>query len=110
MRTAAFSSGIKDCAQAQVSGQLWSGHWHWFALLHFTPITEYETSCRMRPDFPTKEQVEKATHEELGRWFRFLPEGDTPEEKKLLDRIADRFEKLGGMIPALSKKIGHGGV
>jgi hypothetical protein len=31
----------------------------------------------MRPDFPTKEQVEKATHEELGRWFRFLPEGDT---------------------------------
>jgi hypothetical protein len=45
----------------------------------------------MRPDFPTKEQVEKATHEELGRWFRFLPEGDTPEEKKLLDRIACGF-------------------
>lgn len=64
----------------------------------------------MRPDFPTKEQVEKATHEELARWFRFLPEGDTPEEKKLLDRIAERFEKLGGMTTALSKKIGRGGV
>ena len=64
----------------------------------------------MRPDFPTKEQVEKATHEELGRWFRFLPEGDTLEEKKLLDRIAERFEKLGGMTPAVSKKIGRGGV
>jgi hypothetical protein len=30
-----------------------------------------------RPDFPTMEQVEKANHEQLARWYRFLPSGDT---------------------------------
>jgi len=29
-----------------------------------------------RPDFPTREQVEKASHEQLARWYRFLPSGD----------------------------------
>jgi len=26
-----------------------------------------------RQDFPTMEQVEKANHEQLARWYRFLP-------------------------------------
>lgn len=64
----------------------------------------------MRPDFPTMEQVEKASHEELARWYRFLPSGDSEEEQKIMDRIAARFKKAGGMTEALSKKIGHGGV
>jgi hypothetical protein len=59
-----------------------------------------------RPDFPTMEQVEKATHEQLARWYRFLPSGDTKEQQKIQDRIAERFKELGGMNPALSKKIG----
>jgi hypothetical protein len=59
-----------------------------------------------RPDFPTMEQVEKAAHEQLARWYRFLPSGDTKEQQKTQDRIAERFKELGGMNPVLSKKIG----
>ncbi len=58
-----------------------------------------------RPDIPTMEQVERASHEQLGRWYRFLPSGDTREQQKVLDRIAG-FKQLGGMTPAISKKIG----
>ena len=50
------------------------------------------------------------SQEELARWYRFLPTGDSKEEQKIMDRIAVRFKKAGGMTPALSKKIGHGGV
>jgi hypothetical protein len=39
-----------------------------------------------RPDFPTTEQVEKATHEQLARWYRFLPSGDTKEQQKIVRR------------------------
>jgi hypothetical protein len=69
---------------------------------------DYRRSRNMsnRPDFPTMEQVEKATHEQLARWYRFLPSGDTREQQKIQDRIGERFKQLGGMNPALSKKIG----
>ena len=63
-----------------------------------------------RPDFPTMEQIEKASHEQLAQWSRFLPSGDTPEQKKIMNRMAERFNKLGGMTPRISKRIGHGGV
>ena len=63
-----------------------------------------------RPDFPTLAQVEKASHEQLAKWYRFLPAGDTFEQKKIMDRLAERFKKLGGMTPDLSDRIGHGGV
>jgi hypothetical protein len=63
-----------------------------------------------RPDFPTLEQVERASREELAQWYRFLPLGDTTEQKKVMDRIEERFKEKGGMSPALSKKIGYGGV
>jgi hypothetical protein len=59
-----------------------------------------------RPDFPTMEQVEKADHEQLARWYRFLPSGDSKEQQRVLDQIAGRFKKLGGMTPALEKRIG----
>lgn len=59
-----------------------------------------------RPDFPTMAQVETADLEQLARWFRFLPSGDTREQQKIQDRIGERFKALGGMTPALSKKIG----
>lgn len=57
-----------------------------------------------RPDFPTMEQVEKANHEQLARWYRFLPSGDTKEQQKIIDRIAERFKRLGGMTPAPGEK------
>ena len=59
-----------------------------------------------RPDFPSMKQVEEAGQEQLARWFRFLPSGDTKEQQKIQDRIAERFKQLGGMNPELSKKIG----
>jgi hypothetical protein len=62
-----------------------------------------------RPDFPTLEQVEKASQEQLAKWYRFLPTGNTAEQKKIMDRIAKRFKASGGMTPELSKKIGFGG-
>jgi hypothetical protein len=59
-----------------------------------------------RPDFPTLEQVEKASHEQLAKWYRFLPSGETKEQQQVMDRLAQRFKELGGMTPALSQKIG----
>ena len=64
-------------------------------------------SMSNRPDYPAMEQVEQADHEQLARWYRFLPSGDTKEQLKILDRIAERFKKLGGMTPAIEKKIGY---
>jgi hypothetical protein len=61
-----------------------------------------------RPDFPTMDQVEKANHEQLAWWYRFLLPSDK-EQQAILDKIADRFKKLGGMTPEISKRIGHGG-
>jgi hypothetical protein len=56
--------------------------------------------------FPTIEEVERAAKEQLARWYRFLPSGVTEADRKIMKRIAERFEKLGGMDPELSKKIG----
>ncbi len=57
-------------------------------------------------DFPTIQQVEKASREELARWYRFLL-GTNDEQRKILHRVSKRLEQLGGMSPELSKKIGH---
>jgi hypothetical protein len=56
--------------------------------------------------FPTIDEVEKADKEQLAHWYRFLPSGETAAEQRIMKRIAERFEKLGGMNPELSKKIG----
>jgi len=65
-------------------------------------------STKHKPDFPTTDDVEKASHEQLAYWYRFLM-ADTPEHKKIMDRVAARFKEKGGMTPALSEKIGYGG-
>lgn len=65
-----------------------------------------QTTTHYRPDFPTLEDVEKANHEQLGRWYRFLPSGDSKEQQKIQERISARFKALGGMTQAISKKIG----
>jgi hypothetical protein len=62
----------------------------------------------MMEDFPTLEQVQKAPVEQLARWYRFLLP-TTSDEQKVLDVITARFQKLGGMTPELSRRIGHGG-
>ena len=63
---------------------------------------------RNQLEFPTMDQVEKASHEDLARWYRFLM-ASGKEQQAILDKIAERFRKLGGMTPELSKRIGHGG-
>jgi hypothetical protein len=55
------------------------------------------------------EQVENADREQLAKWYRFLPSGDTPERRKTQHRLAERSQKMGGMTRELSKKIGFGG-
>jgi hypothetical protein len=62
-----------------------------------------------RPGFPTMEQVEKADREQLAKWYRFLSSGDRLEKRKIPRRLAERFQKMGGMTLELSKKIGFGG-
>jgi len=59
-----------------------------------------------RPDFPTMGQVEKASHEQLAHWYRFLPSGDSKEQQLILGKVAERFKKFGGMTPSVEKKIG----
>ncbi len=56
--------------------------------------------------FPTIEEVERANKEQLARWYRFLPSGETAADQKIMKRIAERFKKLGGMTAELSKRIG----
>jgi hypothetical protein len=69
-----------------------------------------------RPDFPTMEEVQKASVEDLARWYRFLPVGDTREHQEIMDSITERLKKKGGInengdiAAAVSKRIGHGGV
>ena len=55
--------------------------------------------------FPKIEE-EKADKEQLASWYRFLPSGETSVDQKIMNRIAERFEKLDGMTAELSKKIG----
>lgn len=69
--------------------------------------------------YPTMQEVQNASHEQLGRWSRYLPspgmsaidvparfEDTLAREKKILDYILDRFQELGGWNPELSKRIG----
>ena len=56
--------------------------------------------------FPTIDEVERADKGQLARWYRFLPSGETAADQRITKRIAERFEKLGGMTAELSKRIG----
>jgi len=71
-------------------------------------------------NYPTLEQVNAASHEQLARWYRHLPSpGATAagrpdfdkqlrEQMPIMDRICERFTDAGGFTPELSKKIGWG--
>jgi hypothetical protein len=60
-------------------------------------------------DFPTQDEIDCASHEQLARWYRFLlPE--TESQQRILDKVSAQLKRLGGMTPEISKRIGHGGV
>lgn len=61
--------------------------------------------ARFFMDYPTKRQVEAADRTQLARWTRFLS-SPTEEQLPILNRIIERFNKLGGMTTELSKLIG----
>jgi len=69
-------------------------------------VIEWKENGGPMKGFPTLEEVEKADKEQLARWYRFLPSGETVSDQKIMKRIAERFEKLGGMTADFSKKIG----
>ena len=69
-------------------------------------MVEWKANGAPVKGFPTIEEVEKADKEQLARWYRFLPSGETLADQKIMKRIAERFKKLGGMTAELSKKIG----
>jgi len=54
---------------------------------------------------PTLEEVEVADHEQICRWYRFLP---SPLEHQvyIMDRIVERYKEFGGFTTEISKKIG----
>ena len=55
---------------------------------------------------PTMEQVEKADREQICRWWRCLSSPTTDQEVRVMNRIAERFDKLGGFTPEISKRVG----
>lgn len=68
--------------------------------------------------YPTLEEVEQANREQICRWWRFLKspgqeaigqpnfEQVLEQQKRIMDRIAERFQELGGFTPEISKRIG----
>ena len=71
--------------------------------------------------YPTLEEVDAADHEQICRWYRFLPSpgaGAVGEisfqealtrEAAIMNRIAERLLKeFGGFTSEISKKIGWG--
>ena len=74
--------------------------------LHIYGVVEWQTTVLQLKGFPTIEEVENADKEQLARWYRFLPSGETASDQEIMKRIAERFDKLGGMTAELSKSIG----
>ena len=59
-------------------------------------------------NYPTLKEVEEASHVQLGRWYRFLESPSYDSELEILNLILERFDKLGGWNPQLSKQVGWG--
>ena len=74
--------------------------------VHIRGVVEWNVKGAPIKGFPEIEEVESADKEQLARWYRFLPSGETIADHKIMKRIADRFEKLDGMTAELSKRIG----
>ena len=72
----------------------------------------------MYPTYPTMEEVEQADHEQIAKWFRFLPSPGIKsagrenfqtvldKEVEILNKICERLKSFGGMTTKISKRIG----
>ena len=66
----------------------------------FAPVSPTQGS----PTGLTLAEVESADHEQLCRWWRFLPSMRVGDP--VSDRLVQRLKDLGGMTPEISKRIG----
>ncbi|MDB9911051.1 hypothetical protein OAC88_02810 [Flavobacteriaceae bacterium] len=57
-------------------------------------------------NYPTLEEVEAADLLQICKWMRFLLVSGDPEEQKVIIRMCERRDELGGITPAISKQIG----
>jgi hypothetical protein len=57
-------------------------------------------------NYPSLEQVQDASHEQLARWYRHLQSPQDEAQVKVMERIVERFQQLGGFTPELSKRVG----
>ena len=56
--------------------------------------------------YPTMEEVNKATRYNVCAWHRFLLSPTSGKQRIILERIEERIIKLGGFSPEISKKLG----
>jgi hypothetical protein len=70
--------------------------------------------------YPTINEVNGASHEQICRWYRFLPspgmaainmtrevfEKCLAKDVVIMNRITERLEEFGGFTPEISKRIG----
>lgn len=56
-------------------------------------------------NYPTREEVEKATIDDLALWHRGLPGPNSSETVSIMGRICDRFDELGGWTNKLVKDV-----
>ena len=57
-------------------------------------------------NYPTLEEVEEADRLQIAWWYRFLASPRTDEQVIIMNALVERFKKLRGMTPEISKKIG----
>ena len=62
----------------------------------------------MEIEFPTMAEVESADRVAICRWWRFLPSATNETDRKVQDRIAERYGEVGGFTPEISKTLGWG--
>ena len=62
----------------------------------------------MKTSYLTIEEVEKADRIQICEWWRFLSSPQTETETDVMNRIAERYDEMGGMTPEISKQIGQG--
>ena len=53
-----------------------------------------------------KAAIDVMSREEMARLWRFAPVGNPMFQGEIGDYFAERFKKLGGMSPAISKRLG----
>jgi len=57
-------------------------------------------------NYPSIDEIEAADHEQICRWWRFLPSPSSVQDLDAARFIGERFSAFGGFTPELSKKIG----